>query len=510
MASGKTTKSEPRTAISPEASELPRVHELIAKQSKATGSAAARPPSSGGAAVRPGSAKRTASGAEEPKGSDASKSARRSGTKQGAEAGTGAPRVAAGTTATRTTSVGKPTKTASGRGSRSERATSREPAKSADAPTAARVEQEMDANGGRAALLRTDAEPSFGRPEPTAVAASEKPSWKTPTAEAAVVEGNGARPRKAAKIAATLVALRREATPISNANDRTQVTKKIDKKTAAEQNAAGERDEQTQLEAGAIVGDSVVADATRSAARGPVAKAAIVSEAISTGKAAAKAADPDQVVTEPALRARAAAPKPAERVPTPATKGGKAAGAPRLGFKPHEFIVYPAHGVGQIVVIEEQVVAGFKLELFVISFIKDKMILKVPTSKAAAVGMRKLADADVVKKAFDTLGGRARIKRTMWSRRAQEYEAKINSGDLVAIAEVVRDLYRSDSQPEQSYSERQLYEAALDRMAREIIAVQKLTETEALKAIEAQLMKGPRRGKSEEIEPDEAEIEEAA
>jgi CarD family transcriptional regulator len=126
------------------------------------------------------------------------------------------------------------------------------------------------------------------------------------------------------------------------------------------------------------------------------------------------------------------------------------------------------------------------------------------------VGMRKLAEADVVKKAFDTLGGRARVKRTMWSRRAQEYEAKINSGDLVAIAEVVRDLFRSDTQPEQSYSERQLYEAALDRMTREIVVVQKLTETEASKAIEAQLLKGPRRGKAEEVEPDEAEIEEAA
>ena len=107
--------------------------------------------------------------------------------------------------------------------------------------------------------------------------------------------------------------------------------------------------------------------------------------------------------------------------------------------------MYPAHGVGQITAIEEQEVAGFKLELYVISFAKDKMTLKVPTPKVASVGMRKLAEADVVKKALDTLTGRARIKRTMWSRRAQEYEAKINSGDLVAIAEVVRDLYRSDS-----------------------------------------------------------------
>ncbi|ALK07859.1 CarD family transcriptional regulator [Blastochloris viridis] len=191
-----------------------------------------------------------------------------------------------------------------------------------------------------------------------------------------------------------------------------------------------------------------------------------------------------------------------------------AAAQTRHGFKTNEFIVYPAHGVGQIVAIEEQEVAGFKLELFVIAFDKEKMKLRVPTSKAVAVGMRKLAEGNVVKKGLDTLKGRARIKRTMWSRRAQEYEAKINSGDLVAIAEVVRDLYRSEQQPEQSYSERQLFEQALDRMAREIAAVEDLTETEAIKRIEAQLAKGPRRGgKAEDAEPeaeDTAETETAA
>jgi CarD family transcriptional regulator len=184
-------------------------------------------------------------------------------------------------------------------------------------------------------------------------------------------------------------------------------------------------------------------------------------------------------------------------------------------FKVMEFIVYPAHGVGEIIAIEQQEVAGFKLELFVISFIKDKMILKVPVTKVVNVGMRKLAESGVVKKALDTLMGRARIKRTMWSRRAQEYEAKINSGDLVAIAEVVRDLYRSDAQPEQSYSERQLYEAALDRLAREVGTVQKITETESLKLIETQLQKGPRRSKADDAEAESAEnedgdIEEAA
>ena len=165
----------------------------------------------------------------------------------------------------------------------------------------------------------------------------------------------------------------------------------------------------------------------------------------------------------------------------------------RQGFKTNEFIVYPAHGVGQIMAIEEQEVAGAKLELFVINFVKDKMTLRVP----------------IVKRALETLKGRARVKRTMWSRRAQEYEAKINSGDIVAIAEVVRDLYRSESQPEQSYSERQLYEAALDRLSREIAAVQRVTETEAVKEIEAALAKGPRRGPKPAEAEAEGEAEEA-
>ena len=175
--------------------------------------------------------------------------------------------------------------------------------------------------------------------------------------------------------------------------------------------------------------------------------------------------------------------------------------APRPNFKAKEYVVYPAHGVGQILEIEEQEVAGHRLELFVINFDKDKMTLRVPTNKATAVGMRKLSDAGVVDSALETLRGRARIKRTMWSRRAQEYEAKINSGDLISIAEVVRDLYRSDRQPEQSYSERQLYEAALDRMAREVAAVERIGEDAAIERVEQALQgtpKGEKTPKSDE------------
>jgi len=158
-------------------------------------------------------------------------------------------------------------------------------------------------------------------------------------------------------------------------------------------------------------------------------------------------------------------------------------------FKISQQIVYPAHGVGQIVEIEDQEVAGMTVELFVVDFEKDKMTLKVPTAKAKSVGMRALSSAETVKSALKTLGGRARIKRTMWSRRAQEYEAKINSGDLISIAEVVRDLHRAGGQPEQSYSERQLYEAALDRMAREVGAVEKLKDEEAIARVETALQK---------------------
>jgi CarD family transcriptional regulator len=157
-------------------------------------------------------------------------------------------------------------------------------------------------------------------------------------------------------------------------------------------------------------------------------------------------------------------------------------------FRPNDFVVYPAHGVGKIISIEEQEIAGLKLELFVISFEKDKMTLRVPTHKATEIGMRSLSTPDVVTKALDTLKGKAKVKRAMWSRRAQEYEQKINSGDLLSIAEVVRDLHRNDEQREQSYSERQLYEAALERLTREVAVVSGEDEAGAAKKVGAVLV----------------------
>ena len=156
----------------------------------------------------------------------------------------------------------------------------------------------------------------------------------------------------------------------------------------------------------------------------------------------------------------------------------------RNDFRPNEFVVYAAHGVGQILSIEEQEIAGITLELFVVSFEKDKMTLRVPTHKATEIGMRALSSPDVVGRAMTTLKGKAKVKRAMWSRRAQEYEQKINSGDLIAIAEVVRDLHRNDDQREQSYSERQLYEAALERLTREVAAVEDGDEVAAAKKVD--------------------------
>ncbi len=157
-------------------------------------------------------------------------------------------------------------------------------------------------------------------------------------------------------------------------------------------------------------------------------------------------------------------------------------------FSVGDHVVYPAHGVGQVQGIETQEVAGLKPEVYVITFDHEKMTLRVPTAKAKTAGLRPLAETGVVSKALTTLKGRARVKRTMWSRRAQEYEAKINSGDLISIAEVVRDLHRAENQPEQSYSERQLYESALDRMAREVAAIERIDREAAIAMLNKSLL----------------------
>jgi CarD family transcriptional regulator len=162
-------------------------------------------------------------------------------------------------------------------------------------------------------------------------------------------------------------------------------------------------------------------------------------------------------------------------------------------------IVYPAHGVGQLVAIEEQIVVGMPTQLFVIYFEKDKMTLRVPVAKANSIGMRQLADKNLIEKACLVLKGRARVKRAMWSRRAQEYDAKIRSGNLMIVAEVIRDLSRSNSQTEQSYSERQLCEEAMDRFVREIAIVKKISSHDARELVQKYLTSSlPKSAKKEE------------
>ncbi len=230
-------------------------------------------------------------------------------------------------------------------------------------------------------------------------------------------------------------------------------------------------------------------------AKKPVAKKA--KEASKSKKTPAKKAAPKKVAkaspakkpqSKPAAKKAVVKPPTPPKAPPPAPAQSKEKEKPvvkadkprkKLPFSVNDFVVYPTHGVGRITAIERQEISGIDLEMFVVEFDKDKMILRVPTAKVDTSGMRKLASPKVMDEAMTTLKGRARVKRTMWSRRAQEYEAKINSGDPIAIAEVVRDLHRNANQPEQSYSERQIYEAALDRLVREVAAVEKIDEDAA-------------------------------
>jgi CarD family transcriptional regulator len=204
----------------------------------------------------------------------------------------------------------------------------------------------------------------------------------------------------------------------------------------------------------------------------------------------------------PVAAAKPAAPVAAAKPVMPATPVAK-----KIIFKIGELVVYPAHGVGKITNVEEQEIAGAKLELYIVDFEKEKLRLKVPTNRAEQKGMRHLADRGLIEQAMKVIRGRARIKRTMWSRRAQEYDAKINSGDLISVAEVVRDLYRSDRQPEQSYSERQLFEQALARFARELAAVRKVDEDQCIRELEEYLARNAKRGAAvtEKAEDDSAE-----
>ena len=206
-------------------------------------------------------------------------------------------------------------------------------------------------------------------------------------------------------------------------------------------------------------------------------------------KAPAKKAPAKKTVTKKAPSKKTVAKKaPAKKSPPKKIK---------LQYSVGDFIVYPSHGVGEITDIQTFEIAEEKLEMYNVIFDKEKMTLKIPTIKAKEIGIRKVSSRNEMKKTLEILKGKAKIRRTMWSRRAQEYEAKINSGILTELTEVVRDLFRNSSQPEQSYSERQLYESARDRLAREVAVVEKTDDDKAVDKIEIILNDATRKSSSE-------------
>ena len=213
----------------------------------------------------------------------------------------------------------------------------------------------------------------------------------------------------------------------------------------------------------------------------------VITKKPATKKAAPKKAAPKKAAAKKATPKKAAAKKVVE----------KKVISKKEEFLPEQYVVYPSHGIGQILEIEKKEIAGQMLTMYVIEFEKEKMILRVPIEKTKEIGVRKVSTKNQLKEIFEILTGKAKIRRTMWSRRAQEYEAKINSGDIKLLTEVVRDLFRSDSQPEQSYSERQLYEAARERLSREVAVIEKTDEQKAIEKMETILNNS--NGRNEEI-----------
>lgn len=290
------------------------------------------------------------------------------------------------------------------------------------------------------------------------------------------------------------------------ASKRKPVSKKrVIKKTAVKKTAA-KRPVAKKQAAKKQAPKKVLKKTARPSTKKRATKKPVAKKTVSKPRATAKAKT--QIKTKPkkaTKRKPTIAKKPTTKQAKPVTRNSA------KGFRVNEYIVYPSHGVGQIIEIAEQEIQGQSLDLFVVNFEREKMVLRVPIAKATQTNrMRKLADKTMLNNAMKTLRGRARIKRTMWSRRAQEYEAKINSGDLIAIAEVVRDLYRNDTQPEQSYSERQLYEAALDRMAREVAVIHKISEAETVLQLEDVLYQATIKTVPKPAEKIEEKIEENA
>ena len=214
-------------------------------------------------------------------------------------------------------------------------------------------------------------------------------------------------------------------------------------------------------------------------------------------KASPKKATPKKAATKKAAPKKAAPKRVTKKKVSPKKSSKKRTVVKKEEFLPEQYVVYPSHGIGQILEIEKKEIAGQMLTMYVIEFEKEKMTLRVPIEKTKEIGVRKVSTKNQLKDIFEILTGKAKIRRTMWSRRAQEYEAKINSGDIKLLTEVVRDLFRSDSQPEQSYSERQLYEAARERLSREVAVIEKTDEQKAIEKMETILNNS--NGRNEEL-----------
>ncbi|MEL7017509.1 MAG: CarD family transcriptional regulator [Pseudomonadota bacterium] len=384
----------------------------------------------------------------------------------------------------------------------------------------------------KAAAKKTVAKKTIAKKAPAKKAATKKVTAKKPAQKAAVkktpakkapakktsVKKVVAKPvskaadtkktTSASNAASTKAATKKVAakTTMKQTSTKKTATKKLAAKTAAAKTTSKKASTKKAVNATAtpdpVSTDTVAPDDSASTASKPAKKTTTKAAKKTTRKKAVKEPAPKPVVVgkvgqaprRTANEVAASNPFPVppklhevqeeqNDTPSPESKAAK------KDFKVNDKIVYPAHGVGIIEAIERQDIVGITIEVFVIRFDHEKLTLRVPTEKAKAVGMRGLSDVPFVDKTIEVLQGRARIKRTMWSRRAQEYEAKINSGNLQSVAEVVRDLYRAPEQPEQSYSERQLFEAALDRMAREVAAVKKINLEAAIGELEASLHK---------------------
>ena len=242
--------------------------------------------------------------------------------------------------------------------------------------------------------------------------------------------------------------------------------------------------------------------ATANTKKKKIVKKAMVKKA-APKKAAPKKAAPKKIATKKVTPKKAAPKKVIKKKDSPKKSLEKRTVAKKEEFLPEQYVVYPSHGIGQILEIEKKEIAGQMLTMYVIEFEKEKMTLRVPIEKTKEIGVRKVSTKNQLKDIFEILTGKAKIRRTMWSRRAQEYEAKINSGDIKLLTEVVRDLFRSDSQPEQSYSERQLYEAARERLSREVAVIEKTDEQKAIEKMETILNNS--NGRNEELSTEDQE-----